>query len=79
VDASGQNLADAYVALINNAGYQVVGVSTSPQVLSTSVALDHGGQAAGLQGVIPTLLVVSVPDPGNPAGIEVILGRDLVQ
>lgn len=78
VDASGYDLADAYAALLMGAGYQVTSVQIAGQVLDRTVALDHGGGAAGLQALVPNLTVVDAPNP-DAVGIELFLGRDLVE
>lgn len=76
VDASGSDLADTYAAILASAGYQVTSIQIVDQPLDRTVALDHGGGAAGLRALIPIMTVVDAPNP-EAVGIELFLGRDL--
>lgn len=77
VDASGLGLADAYASMLSAAGYNVVSTVTIEQTIEHSVVVDYGGAGSGVQAVIPSIMVISAPDPTYEVGIQVVLGRDL--
>ncbi len=80
IDASGKNLASAYVTKLKAAGFRVARVATSARQVPQTVALDHAGQAGTLDrltSVLGKVSLVSVPDKTAAEAVEIILGQDL--
>jgi len=82
VDATGQGIAQEYVARLEAVGLQVAQVHESDAVLSSTMAVVRVAGidvSAELQFVLPSVVYTVIPDPSSPQDVDVILGTDLLR